>query len=240
MQLGAYRLISRLGAGGMGEVWRAEDTKLLRQVAIKILPAQLAADPEWKERFMREARSIAQVTHPNIATIYNIEQDGETLFMAMELVEGEALGTMIARGPMIPLDAVRVATHVADGLAEAHHKGIVHRDIKPDNIIVSTRYVKVLDFGIAKNMGSTEKDANLTQGNMVIGTPHYMSPEQALGRSVDSRTDIFSLGVVLYEMLSGKKPFTGAAITETLLAIVTQEPVDIAVSAAGITPALAD
>ncbi len=240
MQLGAYRLISRLGSGGMGEVWRAEDTKLLRQVAIKILPAQLAADPEWKERFMREARSIAQVTHPNIATIYNIEQDSDTLFMAMELVEGEALGTMIARGPMIPLDAVRVATHVADGLAEAHHKGIVHRDIKPDNIIVSTRYVKVLDFGIAKNIGSTEKDANLTQGNMVIGTPHYMSPEQALGRSIDSRTDIFSLGVVLYEMLSGKKPFTGAAVTETLLAIVTQEPVDIAVSAAGITPALAD
>ena len=240
MQLGTYRLISRLGSGGMGEVWRAEDTKLLRQVAIKILPAQLAADPEWKERFMREARSIAQVTHPNIATIYNIEQDGETLFMAMELVEGEALGTMIARGPMIPLDAVRVATHVADGLSEAHHKGIVHRDIKPDNIIVSTRYVKVLDFGIAKNIGSSGKDANLTQGNMVIGTPHYMSPEQALGRNVDSRTDIFSLGVVLYEMLSGKKPFTGAAVTETLLAIVTQEPVDIAVAAPGITPALAE
>jgi len=239
MQLGSYRLISRLGTGGMGEVWRAEDTKLLRQVAIKILPPQLAEDPEWKERFMREARSIAQVTHPNIATIYNIEQDGATLFMAMELVEGEPLGTMIARGPMIPLDAVRVAAHVADGLAEAHTKGIVHRDIKPDNIIVSTRYVKVLDFGIAKQMGNAT-DANLTQGNVVIGTPHYMSPEQAMGRTIDSRTDIFSLGVVMYEMLSGKKPFTGTAITETLLKIVTQEPVDIAIAAAGITPALAD
>ena len=224
----------------MGEVWRAEDTKLLRQCAIKILPPQLAADPEWKERFMREARSIAQVTHPNIATIYNIEQDGETLFMAMELVEGEALGTMIERGPMIPLDAVRVATHVADGLSEAHRKGIVHRDIKPDNIIVSSRYVKVLDFGIAKQIGSTTTDANLTQGNMVIGTPHYMSPEQAMGRTVDTRTDMFSLGVVLYEMLSGKKPFTGNAVTETLLNIVMQEPVDIAKAAAGIAPALAD
>jgi len=238
MQIGYYRLISRLGAGGMGEVWRAEDTKLLRQLAIKILPAQLAADPEWKERFMREARAIASVTHPNIATIYNIEQEGETLFMAMELVEGEPLTALIARGPMIPLDAVRVAAHVADGLAEAHRKGIAHRDIKPDNVIVSTRFVKILDFGIAKQMGATQ-DANLTQGNMVIGTPHYMSPEQAMGRNVDTRTDIFSLGVVLYEMLSGKKPFTGAAITETLLKIVMNEPVDIAIAAAGITKELA-
>ena len=239
MQLGSYRLIDRLGTGGMGEVWRAEDTKLLRQVAIKILPAQLAQDPEWKERFIREARSIAQVTHPNIATIYSIEHDGKTMFIAMELVEGEALGKIIERGPMIPLDAVRVAAHVADGLSEAHQKGIVHRDIKPDNIIVSTRYVKILDFGIAKQMGGTA-DANLTQGNMVIGTPHYMSPEQAMGRPVDSRTDIFSLGVVLYEMLSGKKPFAGNAVTETLLKIVTQEPVDIAIAAYGIPKALAE
>jgi|SRR6185436_19110757 len=238
MQLGAYRLISRLGAGGMGEVWRAEDTKLLRQLAIKILPAQLASDPEWKERFMREARAIASVTHPNIATIYNIEQEGETLFMAMELVEGDPLTVLIERGPMIPLDAVRVAVHVADGLAEAHRKGIAHRDIKPDNIIVSTRFVKILDFGIAKQMGASQ-DANLTQGNMVIGTPHYMSPEQAMGRSIDTRTDIFSLGSVLYEMLSGKKPFTGAAITETLLKIVMHDPVDISIAAAGITKELA-
>ncbi|HJQ38547.1 MAG TPA: protein kinase [Thermoanaerobaculia bacterium] len=239
MQLGSYRLIDKLGAGGMGEVWRAEDTKLLRQCAIKILPAALASDPEWKERFMREARTIAQVTHPNIATIYNIEQDGETLFMAMELVEGDSLAKLIERGPMIPLDAVRVATHVADGLAEAHRKGIVHRDIKPDNILVSIRYVKVLDFGIAKQIG-TAADKGLTQGNVVIGTPHYMSPEQAMGRSVDSRTDMFSLGTVLYEMLSGKKPFSGNAVTETLLGIVMHEPVDIAKAAPGITPALAD
>ncbi|HEX2123466.1 MAG TPA: protein kinase, partial [Thermoanaerobaculia bacterium] len=239
MQLGPYRLISKLGVGGMGEVWRAEDTRLLRQVAIKILPKQLAADPEWKERFLREARTIAQVTHPNIATIYSIDEDGETLFIAMELVEGEPVSAMIARGPLIPLDAVRVAAHVADGLSEAHEKGIVHRDIKPDNILVSQRFVKVLDFGIAKHIGGTA-DANLTQGNMVIGTPHYMSPEQAMGRAVDARTDIFSLGVVLYEMLSGRKPFTGAAVTETLLKIVTQEPVDISVAAAGIQPQLAE
>ena len=237
-RLGTYRLISRLGAGGMGEVWRAEDTKLLRQVAIKILPEQLAKDQEWKERFLREARTVAQLNHPNIAGIYSIDQQDDTLFIAMELIEGESLSTVMSRGPMIPADAVRVAVHVCDGLSEAHAKGIVHRDIKPDNIILSPRFVKVLDFGIAKQIGGTA-DPGLTQGGMVMGTPHYMSPEQALGRTVDARTDIFSLGVVLYEMLSGQKPFTGDAITEILLKIVMNEPRDIAVAAFGITPALA-
>ncbi|MDQ3280377.1 MAG: protein kinase [Acidobacteriota bacterium] len=238
MELGTYRLISRLGAGGMGEVWRAEDTKLLRQVAIKILPEQLAKDPEWKDRFLREARTIAQLNHPNIATIYSIDQQGDTLFIAMELIEGESLSSVIARGPMIPADAVRVAAHVSDGLSEAHAKGIVHRDIKPDNIILSPKFVKVLDFGIAKQIGGTA-DPSLTQGGMVVGTPHYMSPEQALGRAVDARTDIFSLGVVLYEMLAGVKPFTGDAVTEILLQIVMTAPRDIAQAAFGITPSLA-
>jgi len=238
MELGTYRLIEQIGAGGMGEVWRAEDTKLLRQVAIKILPAQLAADAEWKERFLREARTVAQLNHPSIATIYSIDQQGDTLFIAMELIEGEALSNMIARGPMLPADAVRVAAHVAEGLDEAHAKGIIHRDIKPENILVSKKVVKVLDFGIAKQIGGTA-DPALTQGGMVMGTPHYMSPEQALGRAIDARTDIFSLGVVLYEMLSGQKPFTGEASTQILLQIVMSEPRDIAQAAFGITPALA-
>jgi serine/threonine-protein kinase len=237
-QLGIYKLISPIGAGGMGEVWRAEDTRLLRQVAVKILPESLAADPEWKERFLREARTIAQLNHPNIATIYSIEEHGQTLFIAMELVEGEALSAMIAHGPVASADAVRVATHVADALSEAHSKGIVHRDIKPDNILVSSRSVKVLDFGIAKQIGGTA-DPSLTQGGMVVGTPHYMAPEQALGRAVDTRTDIFSVGVVLYEMLTGQKPFGGTAVTEILLQIVMTEPRDIAMAASGITPALA-
>ena len=237
-QLGIYKLISRLGAGGMGEVWRAEDTRLLRQVAVKILPDALAADPEWKERFMREARTIAQLNHPNIATIYSIEEYGDTLFIAMELVEGQPLSALIEHGPMVPADAVRVATYVCDALSEAHSKGIVHRDIKPDNILVSPRFVKVLDFGIAKQIGGTA-DASLTAGGMVVGTPHYMAPEQALGRAVDIRTDIFSLGVVLYEMLSGQKPFTADAVTAILLQIVMTEPPDIAIAAPGITTSLA-
>ena len=239
--LGSYKLLERLGAGGMGEVWRAEDTKLLRELAIKILPAQLASDPEWKSRFLREARTVAQLNHPNIATIYNIEETRDnTLFIAMELVQGESVAAMISRGGRImAADAVRIAVHVADGLSEAHAKGIIHRDIKPDNILVSPRFVKVLDFGIAKKVGGTA-DPGLTQGGMVMGTPHYMSPEQALGRPVDPRTDIFSLGVVLYEMLSGTKPFTGEAITEVMLKIVMSEARDISTTATGITPKLAD
>ena len=238
MELANYRLIEKLGAGGMGEVWRAEDKKLLRHVAIKILPAQLAADAEWKERFLREARTVAQLNHPNIATIYSIDQQDDTLFIAMELIEGESLSAMIGRGAMVPADAVRIAAHVADGLGEAHEKGIVHRDIKPDNILVSKKVVKILDFGIAKHIGGTA-DPSLTQGGMVMGTPHYMSPEQALGRNVDARTDIFSLGTVLYEMLSGTRPFAGDTATQVLLQIVMQEPRDISVAAFGIKPELA-
>src|SRR5881227_2394047 len=146
--LGPYRLIDRLGAGGMGEVWRAEDTRLLREVAIKILSERIANDPEWKARFLREARTIAQMNHPNIATIYSIEQEADKLFIVMELVEGESLATVLAKGPLPPADAVRIIRHVAEALAEAHEKGIVHRDVKPDNVIVGKRGTKVLDFEI--------------------------------------------------------------------------------------------
>lgn len=238
MQLGNYRLITRLGVGGMGEVWRAEDQKLLRHVAIKILPAQLAADPEWKDRFVREARTVAQLNHPNIATLFAIEEDGDTLFLAMELVEGDALAKIIARGPLPVAEAVRIAAYVCDALGEAHSKGIVHRDIKPENILVSPRVVKVLDFGIAKQIGG-KADPALTQGGMVVGTPHYMSPEQAFGKPVDTRTDIFSLGVVMHEMLSGRKPFEGDAVTQILLQIVSNEPPDLG-KTSGVSSQLAD
>ncbi len=239
--LGSYRLISKLGAGGMGEVWRAEDTRLLRPVAIKILSEKIASDPEWKARFMREARTVAQMNHPNIATIYSIEQEGETLFIAMELVEGESLGAVLARGPLPPREIARIMSQVAEALGEAHEKGIVHRDVKPDNIIVSKRVVKVLDFGIAKQTNPTAADSKtLTQGGMIVGTPYYMSPEQALGKAVDSRSDIFSLGVVMYEAITGKRPFDGESVTETMMNIIMNEPPDVAAVAPKAPPQLAD
>src|SRR5437763_13859380 len=227
--LGTYRLIAPLGAGGMGEVWRAEDTRLLREVAIKILADHIAHDPEWKARFLREARTIAQLNHPNIATIFAIEQEGDKVFIVMELIEGESLNTMLARGPMEPREAVRIMRQVAEALEEAHGKGIVHRDIKPDNVIVARRNAKVLDFGIAKQIGgtNTRDTPALTQGGMIVGTPYYMSPEQALGKSLDQRSDFFSLGVVLYETLAGHRPFVGETMTETMMHIIMTEPPDI-------------
>src|SRR5712691_9793626 len=238
--LGSYRLIDRLGAGGMGEVWRAEDTRLLREVAIKILSERIANDPEWKARFLREARTIAQMNHPNIATIYSIEQEAEKLFIVMELVEGESLGHVLTRGPLPPPEAVRIIRHVAEALAEAHEKGIVHRDVKPDNIIVGKRGTKVLDFGIAKQLVSTTDSPTLTQAGLIVGTPFYMSPEQALGRPVDARSDLFSLGVVLYEALAGKRPFEGESVTETMMNIIMQEAPDLSVVAPSLPPSLAD
>ena len=226
--LGNYRLIDKLGAGGMGEVWRAEDTRLMRQVAIKILSERIANDPEWKARFMREARTIAQMNHPNIATIYSIEQEAGKLFIAMELVEGESLSTVLARGALPAREAVQIIKQVAEALAEAHEKGIVHRDVKPDNIIVGKRGVKVLDFGIAKQLVSTTESPTLTQAGLIVGTPFYMSPEQALGRPVDARSDLFSLGVVFYEALAGKRPFEGESVTETMMNIIMQEAPELA------------
>ncbi len=236
--LGNYRLIDRLGAGGMGEVWRAEDTRLLRPVAIKILSERIANDPEWKARFLREARTIAQLNHPNIATIYSIEQEADKLFIAMELVEGESLAAVLAKGRLEPVEVVRIFRQVAEALAEAHDKGIVHRDIKPDNILMGKRGVKVLDFGIAKQITSTTESPTLTQAGLIVGTPFYMSPEQALGRPVDARSDLFSVGVVLYEAIAGKRPFEGESVTETMMNIIMQEPLDISTVAPKAPPSL--
>ncbi|HKO55775.1 MAG TPA: serine/threonine-protein kinase, partial [Thermoanaerobaculia bacterium] len=240
MDLGPYRLISRLGMGGMGEVWRAEDTRLLRPVAIKILSEAIASDPEWKERFFREARTIAQLNHPNIATIYNIEESPQGLFIAMELVEGESLAAKLKRGPLTLVETLRLARETADALGEAHEKQIVHRDIKPDNIILSRRGAKVLDFGIAKQIGGATPQQAMTQAGMVIGTIQYMSPEQALGKEVDARTDIFALGSVLYECLSGKRAFEGETPTETLMQVITREPEDLLAVAPNVPRPLAD
>jgi serine/threonine protein kinase len=228
MLLGNYRLIEKIGQGGMGEVWKAEDTRLGRTVAIKILPQAVAADAQAIARMKREARTAAQIYHPNIATIHAFEEAGDRIFIVMEYVEGEPLTQLIRRGPIAEADVCRIGRSVADALAEAHEKGIIHRDIKPDNIMVKGARVKVLDFGIAKQVEQQGVDANdpttvLTQQGMIIGTVFYMSPEQALGKPLDARTDLFSLGVVLYEAVTGRRPFHGDSATDTITRIVRDE-----------------
>jgi serine/threonine-protein kinase len=231
-QLGVFRLLHLIGSGGMGEVWLAEDTKLLRSVAIKILPREVAADPEARGRLLREAQIAAQINHPSIATIHAIEEHGGCLFLAMEFVDGQPFGAAIRNRELSDYDLVRIARDIADALAAAHDQGIVHRDIKPDNVMVSGKRVKVLDFGIAKQIGNGPARAGQfqTEAGMVMGTVEYMSPEQALGRVVDARTDIFSLGVVLYQALSGVLPFAGGTATEVLLRICRDEPTPLASS----------
>jgi hypothetical protein len=242
--LGPYRLIARVGAGGMGEVWRAEDTRLGRTVAIKVLPPSVLADVEATARLKREARTAAQLYHPSIATIHSIEQDGDHIFIVEEFVEGESLAKVIRRGGLSEAEICRIGRAVADALGEAHAKGIVHRDIKPDNIIVAGNRVKVLDFGIAKQVGvvdapsSATPTAFVTQQGMILGTIHYMSPEQALGKTIDGRTDVFSLGVVLYEMATGRRPFGGETITETMTQIIRDEQTEPVVVNPGISPGM--
>src|SRR5512142_3179973 len=241
--LGYYRLVEKIGAGGMGEVWKAEDTRLGRIVAVKILPPEVASDQEAIARMRREARTAAQINSPYIATVYSFEEIGERLFIVMEYVEGEPLSSVMKRGPVPEADLCRIGRDVAEALAEAHAKGIIHRDIKPDNIIVSGKRVKVLDFGIAKQMsvkaGSDDPTAYMTQAGIIIGTVNYMSPEQALGKTLDARTDIFSLGIVLYQAATGRLPFKGETATETITKIVRDEPVEPTSINRALSPGLA-
>ncbi|MGA8808377.1 MAG: protein kinase, partial [Thermoanaerobaculia bacterium] len=207
-------------------------------------PPSVLADAEAIARLKREARTAAQLYHPSIATIHSIEQDGDHLFIVEEFVEGESLTRVIKRGGLSESEVCRIGRAVADALAEAHAKGIVHRDIKPDNIIVAGNRVKVLDFGIAKQVGvagapsSETPTAFVTQQGMILGTIHYMSPEQALGKTVEGRTDVFSLGVVLYEMTTGRRPFGGETITETMTQIIRDEPAEPVSVNPGISPSM--
>src|SRR5580658_6245043 len=218
-----YRVVSRLGEGGMGAVYLADDTRLGRRVALKVLPANLAADPERMHRFVQEAKLASALTHPNVAYIYEIGEDGGLRFLAMEYVEGEPLSVRLGRGPLAFPELLSVGVQVADALDDAHSKGIVHRDIKPSNLMLTPRgYVKVLDFGLAKLDTSNRRQSQIsetqlmTSAGVVMGTVAYMSPEQALGRDVDHRTDLFSLGVVLYEMATARLPFPGATPSESM------------------------
>lgn len=226
-KFGQYEIISAIGAGGMGEVFLARDMRLGRKVALKFLVAGLASQPEHLDRFIHEARAASALNHPNICTIYEINESGETPFIAMEFIEGETLADMIGRRRRNARQTLAIAVQVADALAEAHAGGIIHRDIKPANIIVNARgQAKILDFGLAKRVvEETGDSANrlLTKAGMILGTASYMSPEQARGLEIDARSDIWSFGVCLYEALTGKQPFFAETTADTIAAILTQE-----------------
>jgi two-component system, LytTR family, response regulator len=223
-----YRMASRLGQGGMGAVYLADDTRLGRRVALKVLTPEVAADPDRMQRFVQEAKLASALTHPNVAYIHEIGQDGDLWFLAMEYVDGSPLSARIQEGALKVPEILHIGIQVADALDDAHSKGIVHRDIKPANLMLTPRgHVKVLDFGLAKlekALKNTQDTQLLTSAGLVLGTVEYMSPEQALGRDVDHRTDIFSLGVVLYEMATGRLPFAGANSSETMARILQAQP----------------
>jgi len=218
---GKYRIIEEIGQGGMGIVYKAEDLKLKRAVALKFLPPHLMDAPDLKERFLVEAQAAAALSHPNICTIYEVGESEERPYIAMEYVEGETLRDRVGKGPVKPEDALGIISQVAAGLGEAHNKGIIHRDIKSANIMVTPKgRAKVMDFGLAKLRGGS----SLTKSQTTLGTVAYMSPEQARGEEVDQRTDIWSLGVVLYELLSGKLPFQGDRDQTLIYSILQKEP----------------
>src|SRR5215471_17483731 len=233
-QIGAYRIESQLGEGGMGAVYRARDTKLGREVALKFLSPRLARDADYMARFEREAKVLASLNHPNIAIVHGLEESNGTQALVMELVEGRTLAARIAEGPIPLKEALRVAEAIAEGLEAAHEKGIVHRDLKPGNVKISPEGgVKVLDFGLAKMSGAPSGPAQdpsvptegETEPGTILGTVGYMSPEQASGKPVDKRADIWAFGVVLWEMLTGKRLFAGETISHTL-AEVLGAPID--------------
>ena len=233
--LGHYHIVRRIGAGGMGEVFLADDAKLGRKVALKVLGHELAADSERRDRFEREARAVAALNHPNIITIYSVEEQDGIAFLTMELVEGKTLTELIPRQGMSLEGFLRVAIPLADAVGAAHQRGITHRDLKPANVMVSDEgRLKVLDFGLAKlreesphNSLTVTMDAALTGEGRIIGTIAYMSPEQAQGKPVDARSDVFSLGILLFEMATGEQPFKGNTNMAVLSAILRDAPVSL-------------
>ena len=234
-RLGIYEVAALIGAGGMGEVYKARDTRLNRNVALKVLPQIFARDAERMARFEREAKLLASLNHNNIAAIYGLEESGGVRALVMELVEGPTLAERIAAGAIPLNEALPIARQVADAVENAHEQNVVHRDLKPANIKVTPEgTVKVLDFGLAKVMGAPEENRSLSQlsgatgvataAGHVVGTPGYMSPEQARAEAVDERTDIWAFGCLLYELLTGKRAFPGETQSEAIAAVLEREP----------------
>jgi len=232
-KLGPYEILSPLGAGGMGEVYRARDTRLERTVAIKVLSSHLSASPEVRQRFEREAKTISQLSHPHICALHDVGREGETEYLVMEYLEGETLADRLAKGPLPLEHTLRYGVQIADGLDKAHRQGIVHRDLKPGNVMLTKSGVKLLDFGLAKAIAPASPQSSLTalptqqgltQEGTILGTFQYMAPEQLEGKEADARTDIFAFGATLYEMATGKKAFSGATQASLISSILRDEP----------------
>src|SRR6188508_1623077 len=246
-RLGPYEIVSLVGAGGMGEVYKSRDTRLDRTVAIKILPDTLAADPMFRERFDREARTISQLDHPHVCALHDVGEHDGTAFLVMQYLEGETLADRLAKGAL-PLDqALQTAIEIASALETAHRAGIVHRDLKPGNIMLTKGGAKLLDFGLAKSAPMTASSnlsmlpttpANLTAQGTILGTFQYMAPEQLEGHEADARTDLFVFGAVVYEMVTGKKAFAGESRASLISAIMLSDPRPITASQPLTPPAL--
>jgi serine/threonine protein kinase/Tol biopolymer transport system component len=239
MKLGPYEVVSPLGAGGMGEVYRAIDTRLDRTVAIKILPAHMSSNPEAKQRFEREARAISSLNHPNICTLHDVGHQDGVDYLVMEFLEGETLADRLVKGPLPPEQVLKYGIEICEGLEKAHHCGLTHRDLKPGNVMLTRTGTKLMDFGLAKagslpaapasgrTLTSPVASRPLTQEGMIVGTFQYMSPEQIEGKEADARSDIFALGTVLYEMATGKRAFEGKSTTGVIAAILERDPAPI-------------
>ena len=235
-KLGPYEIVAPIGAGGMGEVYRARDTRLERTVAIKVLPGNLSSSPEVRQRFEREAKTISQLSHPHICALYDVGRDGDTDYLVMEYLEGETLSERLSKGALSLEQTLRYGIEIAEALDTAHRQGIVHRDLKPGNVMLTKSGVKLLDFGLAKAFAPVTQASsltalptamgspNLTQEGTILGTFQYMAPEQLEGKEADPRTDIFAFGAVLYEMATGQKPFGGKSQASLIAAILEREP----------------
>jgi eukaryotic-like serine/threonine-protein kinase len=249
-RLGPYEILAPLGAGGMGEVYRARDTRLDRTVAVKVLPERLSSSPEVRQRFEREAKTISQFSHPHICALYDVGREGETEYLVMEYLEGETLSDRLAKGALPLEQTLRYGVEMADALDKAHRQGIVHRDLKPGNVMLTKSGVKLLDFGLAKAIAPAAPQSsltslptamgspNLTQEGTILGTFQYMAPEQLEGKEADARTDIFAFGAVLYEMATGRKAFSGASQASLISSIMKEDPAPISAIQPMTPPAL--
>jgi Tol biopolymer transport system component len=251
-RLGPYEILSPIGAGGMGEVYKAKDTRLERTVAVKVLPQHLSSSPEIRQRFEREAKTVSQFSHSHICALYDVGREGETEYLVMEYLEGQTLSEKLATGALPLEQTLRYAVEIADALDKAHRQGIVHRDLKPGNVMITKSGVKLLDFGLAKAMAPVAQtsgmtalptmagvpDQNLTQEGTILGTFQYMAPEQLEGREADARSDIFAFGCVLYEMATGRKAFTGKSQASLISSIMKEEPAPISQVSPMTPPAL--